>query len=103
MESVVWWKAAHRQLAHNRKSERAGYKCAQTVSHCVSVSHFCFWQKEVRLNTSVGRHRLDREEEEAAGGSKIALLNPAIVSNTHSMVGGGVIMRDIKDSDADKR
>ena len=74
-----------------------------TVSHCVSVSHFCFWQKEVRLNTSVGRHRLDREEEEAAGGSKIALLNSAIVSNTHCMVGGGVIMRDIKDSDADKR
>ena len=57
----------------------------------------------MRLNTSVGRHSLDREEEEAAGGSKIALLNPAIVSNTHSMVGGGVIMRDIKDSDADKR
>ena len=57
----------------------------------------------MRLNTSVGRHRLDREEEQAARGSKIAFLNPAIVSNTHSMVGGGVIMRDIKDSDSDKR
>ena len=57
----------------------------------------------MRLNTSVGRHRLDREEEQAARGSKIAFLNPAIVSNTHSMVGGGDIMREIKDSEADKR
>ena len=72
------------------------------VTLCLCVT-LLLLAKRGEIEHKCGTTQIGQGGRRAAGGSKIEFLNPAIVSNTHSMVGGGDIMREIKDSEADKR
>ena len=57
---LIWDCTPHTDLTKEKQEEKTKNQEKQNTATQNSVLHFSFWQKQVRRNTNVGRHRFDR-------------------------------------------